>query len=991
MHGTRRKIAILGGGVGAMTAAFELTTTQALRDRHDVTVYQVGWRLGGKGASGRHSGTGARIEEHGLHVWSGFYDNAIRQMKACLKELNEAGAEGVYPDFGSAFLAHNNIVLGDGPGDGWKFWPVRPENNEATPGEGGVLLSPWEYFTELAGYLRDMLDQSPVQPAVEDHPARRLTAELRQRLRRHSVPDRENEAVTPLHALHDYAQRLPRNAASHAAEDTAALRELTRDVHTTIKAHRTALAGHEDAEMLHEVLLALDLGGAALRGMVADGVVTHGFDVIDHEEISHWLAKHGARPETIDSPLVRAVYDYAFGYRRGITDHAHRAIAAGTFLKGSMRLFLTYKGSIFFKMRAGMGDTIFTPYYKALKARGVKFRFFHKVRELKLSNDKKAVELIGIDRQATVLPAEYDPFMRVGNLDCWPSQPHYDQLAEGDDLRTGHIDLESSWTDWEPVERLTLQRGQDFDEVVLGISIGALPAIARDLIATDPAWRHMVEKVETVATQAMQLWLHPDTGSLGWDHGDSILTAYADPMNTWADMTHLDAAETWPAAEKPGSIAYFCGPLADPEHIPPFTDTGFPARAVADVRDKSLRWLNGALDDLWPEAKDATSGSFDQSLLISPEPPAGGDAWASQYFRANFEPTDRYVLSVPGSTTARLRADRSGFRNLWLAGDWTYTGINAGCVEAAAMSGLRAAAGLMGVVPDIVGEEADPVPGGPLNGGGGNPLMGPVLNTIRAQNSEWPWSAVYGMAQTVGPTVMMPFPADTVAAMLPDGLVLAPQDMTPGDQHPVILLFAQQRGVRPNQVPFGMNYTEFICAVPWVRHADHRLSDLPSLICPTKLYLDSLPPILLGIYGYGFPKERAAMEVDTDTYIVRDAKNGKEIISCAFDRTGPKVQAHMLPHFAAARPAYEMAMVTRNRAGQWQYSVYDFSLGQSTLEPLDMEIRISENRFGLPAGILKPPSIATSPFGAVFLTSDATINNPLQSYDLRRVLRERGR
>ncbi len=991
MSSSRRKIAILGGGVGAMTAAFELTATQALRERNDVTVYQVGWRLGGKGASGRHSGPGARIEEHGLHVWSGFYDNAIRQMKACLKELKDAGIDGVYSDFDAAFIAHNNIALGDGPGNGWKFWPVRPENNDAVPGEGSVLLSPWEYFTELTRYLRDMLDQSPVQPSADDHPEQRLSGELRQRLRRHLVPDRADEPVTPLHALHDFAQRLPSNATTHAVEDSEALRGLTREVHATIKSHRTALAGHADADLMHEVLLALDLGGAALRGMVADGVVTHGFDVIDHEEISHWLAKHGARPETIDSPLVRAVYDYAFGFRHGMTDHAHRAIGAGTFLKGSMRLFLTYKGSIFFKMRAGMGDTIFTPYYKVLKARGVKFRFFHKVRELKLDHSKQAIEHIGIDRQATVLADDYDPFVRVADLDCWPSQPQFDQLAEAEALRSRQINLESSWTDWEPVGRVTLQRGQDFDEVVLGISIAALPAVAGDLIAADPSWRHMVEKVETVATQAMQLWLRPDTGDLGWQHGDSILTAYADPMNTWADMTHLDASETWPEADRPGSIAYFCGPLADPDHLPPFTDTGFPARAVADVRDQSLRWLNGIIDTLWPMAKDPGSGSFDQSMLISPDPQPGDDAWASQYFRANFEPTDRYVLSVPGSTTARLRADRSGFRNLWLAGDWTYTGINAGCVEAAAMSGLRAAAGLMGVVPDIVGEEVDPVPGGPLNSGGGNPLMGPVLNTIRSQNSPWPWSALYGMAQTLGPAVMVPFAAETVAAMLPDGLALASQTLTPGDQHPVILLFAQQRGVRPNQIPFGMNYTEFICAVPWVRHTDHRLADLPPLICPTKLYLDSLAPILLGIYGYGFPKERAAMEVDTDTYIVRDGKSGKEIISCAFDRTGPKVQAHMLPHFAVARPAYEMAMVTRNRAGQWQYSVYDFSLGQSTLEPLDMEIRISENRFGLPGGILKPPSITTSPFGAVFLTSDATINNPLQSYELRRVLRERGR
>jgi uncharacterized protein with NAD-binding domain and iron-sulfur cluster len=50
----RIKVAVLGGGVGSIVTAFYLTSTPALRARYDVTVYQVGWRIGGKGASGRN-------------------------------------------------------------------------------------------------------------------------------------------------------------------------------------------------------------------------------------------------------------------------------------------------------------------------------------------------------------------------------------------------------------------------------------------------------------------------------------------------------------------------------------------------------------------------------------------------------------------------------------------------------------------------------------------------------------------------------------------------------------------------------------------------------------------------------------------------------------------------------------------------------------------------------------------------------------------------
>ena len=92
MSGSRRslngergiRVAVVGGGCAALTAAFELTRPEHGR-RFDVTVYQMGWRLGGKGASGR--GVANRIEEHGLHLWMGFYENAFRIMRDCYAEL----------------------------------------------------------------------------------------------------------------------------------------------------------------------------------------------------------------------------------------------------------------------------------------------------------------------------------------------------------------------------------------------------------------------------------------------------------------------------------------------------------------------------------------------------------------------------------------------------------------------------------------------------------------------------------------------------------------------------------------------------------------------------------------------------------------------------------------------------------------------------------------------------------------------------------------
>ena len=63
-----------------MAAAYQLTEADPEGEKYDITVYQQGWRIGGKGASGRNAEIAERIEEHGLHVWSGFYENSFQVM-----------------------------------------------------------------------------------------------------------------------------------------------------------------------------------------------------------------------------------------------------------------------------------------------------------------------------------------------------------------------------------------------------------------------------------------------------------------------------------------------------------------------------------------------------------------------------------------------------------------------------------------------------------------------------------------------------------------------------------------------------------------------------------------------------------------------------------------------------------------------------------------------------------------------------------------------
>jgi uncharacterized protein with NAD-binding domain and iron-sulfur cluster len=293
------------------------------------------------------------------------------------------------------------------------------------------------------------------------------------------------------------------------------------------------------------------------------------------------------------------------------------------------------------------------------------------------------------------LPAadrEYRPLIDVRGLPCWPSEPDYTQLVDGERMRADGRDLESFW-DRGRVESKTLRVGEDFDFVVLGIGVGALRDICRELVASDTRWRDMVEHVQTVPTQAFQIWMSESMEDLGWSGPPVSLSAFVKPFDTWADMTHLAGQESWPV--RPRSIAYFCSVLTDPPAAPARDDPGYPQRRRDEVRENAIRFLKSDVGHLWPKANDA-HGRFRWRLLLDParasrNESATESAFDSQYWTANVNPSDRYVLAPPGSLKYRISPLDNTYDNLTIAGDWTACGFTEGCVEAAVMSGRLAA------------------------------------------------------------------------------------------------------------------------------------------------------------------------------------------------------------------------------------------------------------------------------------------------------------
>jgi uncharacterized protein with NAD-binding domain and iron-sulfur cluster len=228
--------------------------------------------------------------------------------------------------------------------------------------------------------------------------------------------------------------------------------------------------------------------------------------------------------------------------------------------------------------------------------------------------------------------------------------------------------------------------------------------VASELIKREPQWREMVERVRTVPTQAFQLWMRESTADLGWPHPPPNLSGFLEPFDTWAEMSHLIPEEDW--QEPVRSIAYFCSVLPDTDPEAVTITEAFHREQKKIVRENAVRFLDSGVSSLWPQALD--EGKFRWEVLAAEDRAdsrTGAKRFDTQFWTANVNPADRYVQSLPGSIVYRISPLDMTLDNFTVAGDWTASGLDSGCIESAVMSGLLAAHAISGKpgLQDIVG------------------------------------------------------------------------------------------------------------------------------------------------------------------------------------------------------------------------------------------------------------------------------------------------
>ncbi len=682
--------------MGALAAAFELTEGDWTERFERITVYQRGWRLGGKGASSR--GPHGRIEEHGLHVLLGYYDQTFALMRRCYEALDRDRSDPFCPirSWDDAVAPSNDVGVVDEHDGTWDPWVAAFSPVTGHPGRGsppGTASAPFAVADLAVRSLRLLVDFFASLPFAEPRSGGSISFSTSPTS---PAPRTRGPAASMANMVTDaglIGLTLPLNWAEQAIRQATSWtgnRDLERALPPLIEPVRQSLrAGLGSRPAARRSYDLVELVTANLLGIVADGLLTRpeGFGAINHLDYREWLLGHGIDREALESPMLRGMYDLVFGYEAG--NPSRPRFSAGLGLELATKMLLEYSGALFWKMQAGMGDVIFAPLYEVLRGRGVEFRFFHRVDALRLDNDGRSIAAIDLGIQAELATGvdSYEPLIRVKGLPCWPAAPLASQLRTTDVLHG--VDLESFWSPRQDVGRRTLEAGKDFDAVVFAISLGMVPHVCGQLLAASPAWQSMVDHVETVATQAFQLWLSEDETSLGWSGPAGVtVSGFVKPFDTWASMPHLLPTEDWPEAARPRTIAYFCSVLdtSDSRDEPP--DVEDENRAV---RERARTFLDRDVATLWPDAVE--DGRFRWSLLCdgSASTSVGPERLAGQYWRANIDPSDRYVQSLPGTDQYRLQPGHTGFDNLVVAGDWTDSGLNAGCVEAATRSGLLAA------------------------------------------------------------------------------------------------------------------------------------------------------------------------------------------------------------------------------------------------------------------------------------------------------------
>ena len=510
-------------------------------------------------------------------MWLGCYDNAFLLLRQCYKELKGNATKGRGRDWDDCFLRDSHIaVAGSSAQGGWVNWAVHFPPAPGLPGDPLDLQNPFSllhYFARAVALLRTLLlnletfrTSSASGPGVDtqsDEPQANLAALIARAtsLLRIGALASAAVAVEALALVEAALKSIPK-----VPENT--LLPLLEAIAASVRKQFEQVVATDDHIRYQWEIIDLILANSGRSGAV---------------QTAHrppWPGRNqSSRPQGMAAPERRV------GTRPGLRVHA-RALLDRTRVRGRRREascdssgrgaarhaphVLHLPRRLFWKMRAGMGDVVFAPFYEALRRRGVPFKFFHRLEmsgwRTRTAGARRTTPRrgAGIRHPGGDEGREYRPLIDVRGLASWPASPTTGSFDGGRQMRaraTGvRIVLGSPQG-----SHAELRVIDDFDFVVLGIGVGGSPTLhryhrARPPLADDGRPRQdrrhpVVPNLDATRTERAGV-AAPD------DDGDR----FVQPFDTWADMSQALPQESW-RRHPPRTVAYFCtsSPTRPPE------------------------------------------------------------------------------------------------------------------------------------------------------------------------------------------------------------------------------------------------------------------------------------------------------------------------------------------------------------------------------------------------------------------------------------------
>jgi uncharacterized protein with NAD-binding domain and iron-sulfur cluster len=436
--------------MGSLTTAFYLANS-SIADMLNITVYHMGWRLGGKAATGRNmtDGFGARIEEHGIHMLFGFYHNAWQMLRTIYDDLARPSTHPL-ATLDQAMTNHDEITFVEERNGSWEKWPI------VFPPYGA---DPWKRPPQ------------PIKLGLKTPACLSLQFASRWMFQLLHLPSPSNELVefltdlvTKVVSTTGDCDGKPDSELSHLMVAVIEFLQTILKLLRTVTGKSTDACDFNDAALRH-VCWMTQLGLSNLKGLLRDQPTN--FDDLDKYDYLEWCLSNGLPKELSDIPPIQSIYISGFAWVDG--NLTRPDYAAGSALQTVLLTGGDYQGQWAYYMDAGTGDTLVAPLYQWLIKKGVQVKFFHKMVGLHPSADGEALDSIDIEVQAKLKDktpgATYDPFIYLKNgLEAWPSEPNYDQLEGGESLKQWNF--ESYWSSGYPSETISLRRGVDFDFAV---------------------------------------------------------------------------------------------------------------------------------------------------------------------------------------------------------------------------------------------------------------------------------------------------------------------------------------------------------------------------------------------------------------------------------------------------------------------------------------------------------------------------------------------